>query len=196
MNRRSSLKGDVKKQTPHVDTEAFFSSIGFFGWVWNSDDSHSHNTEMEVSAASPQLSQRTTGMRHRACSLGGLKRALGWQSCEHMNYRGLTAHLAVVKRLVFNCAFMRVTRVANHVVPPVLLHSLLSAVTSNSKLLNVRGEPLHFLSKKICPSYRKTNSIALQGYINWVTESLWRTEALLTHIHGAMCLLNEISTRK
>lgn len=108
----------------------------------------------------------------------------------------LTAHLAVVKRLVFNCAFMRVTRVANHVVPPVLLHSLLSAVTSNSKLLNVRGKPLHFLSKKICPSYRKTNSIALQGYINWVTESVWRTEALLTHIHGAMCLLNEISTRK
>lgn len=53
-NRRSSLKWDVKKQTPHVATEAFFSSIGFFGQVWNTDDFHSHDTEMEVLTALPQ----------------------------------------------------------------------------------------------------------------------------------------------
>lgn len=54
MNRRSSLKWDVKKQTPRVDTEAFFSSTRFFGRVWNTNDSHSHNTEMEVLTALPQ----------------------------------------------------------------------------------------------------------------------------------------------
>lgn len=54
INRRSSLKWDVKKQTPHVATEAFFSSIGFFGQVWNTDDFHSHDTEMEVLTALPQ----------------------------------------------------------------------------------------------------------------------------------------------
>lgn len=46
----------------------------------------------------------TTGIGHPTCSLGGLKRATG---CEHMKYRFLRACLAVVKLLVFNCAFLK-----------------------------------------------------------------------------------------
>lgn len=51
--------------------------------------------------------RRTTGIGHPTCSLGGLKRAT---ACEHMKYRVLRACLAVVKLLVFNCAFLKYHR--------------------------------------------------------------------------------------
>lgn len=114
--------------------------------------------------------RHTTGIGHPTCSLGGVKRAT---ACEHMKYRVLRACWAVVKLLVFNCAFLKVSQE----LPTMLSHlycftASFLQLQAIQKLLHGRGEPLNFFSKKICPSSRKTNSIALQGYINWVTESL------------------------
>lgn len=89
-----------------------------------------------------------------------VKEGYRWDVGEHMKYRVLTAQRAVVKLWVFNCACTETSQG----VPRVLLHSFVSAVTSHSELLSGRGEPPRILSQKICPSYRQTNSIALQGH--------------------------------
>lgn len=146
------------------------------------------------------VSWHTIGIGRPTCSLWALKRAIGWDVCEHTKYRGFNSPFSSSETFGFQLCLPlilhKVAWVANCVVPRVLLHSFISAVTSDSKLLSVRGKPLNFLSKMICPSYLKTNSIALQGYINWVSYRIsLRTEALLTHIHCAMCLLKEISKR-
>lgn len=63
------------------------------------------DTELEVLTAFPQRPDGGAALL-AGCGEGDSKRARGRESCEHMKYREgfLTAHLAVVKLLVFNCA--------------------------------------------------------------------------------------------
>lgn len=166
---RSSLKWDVKKQTPHVATEAFFSSIGFFGQVWNTDDSHSHNTEMEVLTALPQYLDIQLGQDIPLVAWGGEE---GYSLWAH-EIQGFKSLLSSSETFGFQLCLLKVSQE----LPTMLSHlycftALFLQLQAIQKLLHGRGEPLNFFSKKICPSSRKTNSIALQGYINWVTESL------------------------
>lgn len=113
--------------------------------------------------------RHTTGIGHPTCSLGGVEE--GYRLWAH-EIQGFKSLFSSSETFGFQLCLPKMSQELPTILSHMYCFTALFLQLQAIQNYWIRGEPLNFLSKKICPSSHKTNSIALQGYINWVTESL------------------------